>query len=107
ATARLQKCGADRELVELASDCLLPAPGARPRSAAAIAERIHGYLASVEERARSAQIRAAEAKVRARATLLLSAAGIALVLVGGGGWIAWQSKQRERRAETATRVNDA
>jgi serine/threonine-protein kinase len=107
ATKRLDECDADRELVALAKDCLTPAPAARPRSAEVLAERMQAHLTSVEERVRAAQIRAAEAKVRARATALLSVAGIALVLLGGGGWLLFDAKQRERRAQTAARVDDA
>jgi serine/threonine-protein kinase len=107
AIARLRACGADRELVELALDCLTPAPAARPRSAEVLAERMHRHLASVEERARASEIRAAEAKVRARATLLLSLAGIALLLLGGGGWYFVESSRRQRQAQTESGVNDA
>ncbi len=96
ALKRIAGCQADPELCELAKQCLVPAPSARPRSAEVVAGRIHAYLAAVEERARAAQIRAAEAKVRARATLLLAAAGLALVLLGGGGWT-WMQQQRAAR----------
>ncbi len=58
---RLQQCSADRELVELTTQCLTPAQWSRPRSAELLAERIHAYLVSVEERAHAAQIHAAEA----------------------------------------------
>ena len=107
ALQRLAACGADPELAALARECLAPAPSARPRSAEALAERVHAHLASVEERARAAQVRAAEAKVRARATALLSAAGIAIVLLGGGGWLVLDARRGEQRALTAAGVSAA
>jgi serine/threonine-protein kinase len=111
ATARLAACDADRELIELCTQCLAARPADRPRSALVLAERVHGYLVSVEARARAAQIHAAEAKVRARATAWLAAAGFVLATAGTGTWL-WlrdQRAQRTRANETAvtTAMQDA
>ena len=74
---------------------------ARPESAQDLAERIGSYLSSVEERAREAQIHAAEAKVRARSTLQLSAAAVVVLLLGGGAYL-WLHNQATERRERAT-----
>ena len=43
--ARLDGCGADAELVALASDCLAAEPEDRPRDAGEVARRMTAYLA--------------------------------------------------------------
>jgi serine/threonine-protein kinase len=114
ATERLNDCEADPELVALCSECLAPAPSARPRSAEVLAQRIHGHLVSVEERARRAQVDAAEARVKAqeerrarKLTIGLAASALVTVLVAGGGW-AWMSGEGSRRErDTETQVNVA
>jgi WD40 repeat protein/serine/threonine protein kinase len=85
AYARLDECGADAKLVELCRECLSAERDERPRDAAAVAATITSYLASVEERARQAEleraaseVRAAEQRKRRRVQLVLAAA---LVLV--------------------------
>jgi serine/threonine-protein kinase len=45
---RLDACGADSELITLAKHCLELEPKDRPRDASVLAERISGYLESVE-----------------------------------------------------------
>ena len=62
ALQRLDACGADGELVELACVCLAPEPGDRPRDAAAVTARLTAYQRGVQERLRTAELaRAAEA----------------------------------------------
>jgi serine/threonine-protein kinase len=108
---RLEQCGADAVVVALCRQCLSPARQARPDSAKQVAEAIAQYLTSVEERARQAQIRAAEAKVRARATLTLSAAAVLLLAVASGGYLHLQREKQSRRDQAnqrvATALNDA
>jgi tetratricopeptide (TPR) repeat protein len=107
ALARLDGCGADAELLELAKACLAPAPQDRPRNAGAVAERVTAYLASVQERLRqveaeraAAQARTqAEAKTRAaeksrRRTALALAAALVLLVAGAGA--AWLMRSTER-----------
>jgi serine/threonine-protein kinase len=114
ATKRLDDCDADQELVALTKDCLAPAKQARPRSAQVLAQRIHDYLTSVEERARQAQVEAAESRVKAaeerrarKLTVSLAASVLVTVLVAGGGW-AWMSSEKARRErDTETQVNAA
>ncbi len=104
ALQRLESCTGDPALVALTRECLAPARAARPRSAEVVARRVHEHFVAVEERARSAQIEAAEARIQARAerkarrlTVALAAC-VLLALVGGGGswiWIAGRRWQRE------------
>ncbi|MCA8948251.1 MAG: tetratricopeptide repeat protein [Planctomycetes bacterium] len=107
AHARLDRCGADGSLVELCRQCLQPSPADRPADAGQVAAVVHEYLASLEDRARQAQIKAAEARVRARATLLLSAAAMLAVLLGGGGYLYLEQEAAARTERATARVQDA
>ncbi len=128
ARERLDKCGADEELIRICRDCLVPAQAARPADAGVLAAEIGNYLAHVEERARESQLAAvaergkantarAEAKAAAakaeherrarRLTLGLGSAVLALVLLGGGGFLFYQSKAKEREAQTHRDVSTA
>src|SRR5262249_48641890 len=65
ATGRLDRCGADVELVRLAKDCLAAEPVDRPADGAAVAARLAEYLAGVQERLRQAELERAQAQVKA------------------------------------------
>ncbi len=110
AFAKLDACGADADLVSLCKDCLRPAPADRPRNARVLAERLHAYLMSVEERARRAQVDAARTQVRLEAerkARKLTLALAASLLVGIGGYM-WTMVQREtERRENEQKVNAA
>jgi len=106
---RLDASGADPALVKLTRQCLTAAPAARPANAGVVAERIHDYVTSVSERAHQAELEAAQARVRAqeerkarKLTLALGAAVVAIVLVGGSGYL-WVRNERalQREAEAA------
>jgi len=107
---RLDDCGADPALVKVARQCLTAAPAARPANAGVLAERIHQYVTTIEERAHNAEVEAAAAGARAqeerkarKLTLALGAAVVAIVVVGGGGWTWVQTEraaQREAEAES-------
>ena len=109
AFGRLDACEADAELVKLAKQCLMSAPAARPGDAGVVAERVHAYVVTVEDRAHRAEVEATAARVRAeeerkarKLTLALGAAVVAVVLVGGGGWLFVQNERAaQERAETA------
>jgi serine/threonine-protein kinase len=110
AHARLDASGADLELITMCKQCLTPAQSARPRSAAVLAETLHDYLSSVEERARAAQIEAARAQVKAGEErkvrrLAITLAGV--VLAAGAGWVWTQSVQREQRSVVERSVQAA
>ncbi|HZE95553.1 MAG TPA: serine/threonine-protein kinase [Planctomycetota bacterium] len=100
---RLDKSGAEAELVALAKDCLQPAKEARPRNAAEVAARISSFLSAAAERARQAELSAEQERTRAREErrkkrLIASLASL-LVLAGAGvGALFWW------RAESRSRV---
>ena len=110
ALARLDACGADPAIVDLAKRCLAPAQAARPHDARQVAEAVHAYLVSVEDRAHRADIRAAEARVKAdgerrarRLTVGLAAA--VLVAVVGAGATQWHfAQKRQARESRATQT---
>lgn len=87
--ARLAACGADAALVAIALDCLASDPEARPRDARVVEERLTKYQDGVEERARAAEVSAAEAraslkqgrKAQRLAIALVSAIAFATVVV--------------------------
>jgi serine/threonine-protein kinase len=64
AIARLDVCGADTELRQLARSCLSAEPEDRPRQAGEVAGAVTVYLVSVQERLRRAELAAVEARTR-------------------------------------------
>jgi serine/threonine-protein kinase len=112
AQERLAACGADEALVRLALDCMAPAPPARPATAEEVARAVQEYLAGAEERARAAQLDAAEARVRAneerkrrRLVVALGGAVVALLLALGAGYV-WAESQRDARRASLRRQFD-
>ena len=111
---RLDCCGADRDLIALAKDCLAPELEDRPRHAGAITERITAHRTGVEERVRQAEIARAEEKARAeeatkrarverdrlRLTVALAASVIGMIVLGVGGWAYLAQLRATRRAAT-------
>jgi serine/threonine-protein kinase len=110
ALGRLEHCGADGELIELARSCLRSERDRRPRNAGEVAGRITAYLVGVQERLRAAELgrveaqtRAEEAQARAvieqsrrRRTVALAASVLVTAGVIGGGWT-YLARQQERR----------
>jgi serine/threonine-protein kinase len=112
ARLRLDRCGADGELVVLATRCLAPDQSARPGDAGVVADLVAAYQAQVRERLRQvelekaqAQLRAREERRRRRLTVALAAAVLGLVLVGGGGWLWVEHDRQARRDDTIQAVN--
>jgi serine/threonine-protein kinase len=126
AAARLDSSGADGELIALARDALAREREDRPRAAGAVAGRITGYLAGVQERLRAAELaraaeqaraeearrtaEAAEARAKAerqarRLTAALAASVLGFVILGGGGWVYLQQLRAGRRLATERVVN--
>jgi len=129
ANARLDRCGADAEVVALCRQCLSPNPADRPKDSQAVADILTTYLNSVQERLRTAEVaRAAEAaraeeatrtaaeanaranaERRARRVQVIAASLLLLVLVGGivgttfGLFRAEQAKEQAVRAEGETK----
>ncbi len=103
ASARLDACESDAELVGLARSCLAAAPKHRPRDAGAVAARLTAYLGGVERRLREAELAQARAEARAAGerkrrllALALAASVLATALIGVAGW-AWNDRERRRR----------
>jgi hypothetical protein len=105
AFARLDASGADPDLVRLAKRCLDPSRGVRLRTAGIVAKEMASYLASVNERARAAELAAAEARAKAavdrRAGRRLAALGLALglALSAALGLVLIVERERRTRAE--------
>jgi serine/threonine-protein kinase len=121
AIGRLDACGADAELVALAKVCLAPERDDRPRDASAVVERLGGYLASIEQRLRAAELqraaehaRAEEAVRRAqverqrrRYQVGLAASLLVLSVVGGQILSYWMRRRQEREGRVAMAVQQA
>ena len=113
AVARLDACGAEAELLQLAKACLSAEPSERPRDAGAVAAAMTAYLAGVQERLRNAELEraaaqaraeAAQAKTRAerrarRMTAALAATLLLAVTVAGAGALWYQHDQHLRTVE--------
>ena len=110
ALARLERCGAERPLIELARECLAPMPEDRPEHAGIVAKRLSAYFEAVDQRLHEAQIARIEADARAaeavrRHRLYCAVAGLLLVLLIGASVAATVfRKQRERQSELATEI---
>jgi len=108
---RLDVCGADAPLRELARRCLAPDRDARPVDAGGVARDVAAYLASAQEQVRKAQLeraaaeaRAQEARAKAKAerrarrlTLALAAAAV-LLLASAAVGLWWYDRVRQARA---------
>lgn len=110
---RLETCGADAALVELAKSCLTPHKEGRPAEAGMVAAAVARYQAALRQRLRQAEFDVAEARTRAaeeqkrlkverqkrRLTVALAVAVVLLVLVGSGTtlWLQKDRAERERR----------
>jgi len=68
---------------------------------------VSAYLTSVEERARQAEVRAAEARLKHRVTLMSAGAGLLVLALAAGGWTWVDGQARARRMEAAQRVASA
>ncbi len=109
AWARLDGCGADAELVQLAKACLASDREARPADAGAVAAAVATFQAGVEARLRQAEVETAQARVqvregrkRRRLRLVLSTSLLGLLLVGGRiGWLMHQRRVERDREVTA------
>jgi serine/threonine-protein kinase len=61
AFGRLDSCGADPALIDLAKDCMASVPSERPRDAGVISKRLGTHFSGLEERARRARMDAIKA----------------------------------------------
>jgi len=111
--AALASCEAEAELVDLALRCLAANRDLRPSNAGALAREMHDFLASSEERARAAELAAAQARVKAeqerkarRVTLTLAAVVLLAVVGGGYGWQQLREEQAEQLATSERRQRE-
>jgi tetratricopeptide (TPR) repeat protein len=96
ARERLECCGADAQLIDLARACLSPEPNDRPEDASVVEKRLTDCLASVEERLRKAKL------ARQRMLWLavaLATALLGLVAAGLFAWLAQAAKLKQVEAE--------
>ncbi len=111
---RLDRYGADADLIALAKSCLAPEPEDRPAHASELSDRVGTYQAGVQQRLKQAEIAHAQAAARAeeatkrarvehdrlRLTVALAASIIGLIAMGGGGWAYLAQQRTSRRAAT-------
>ena len=114
ASGRLDECGADSIVTDLAKRCLAFDARRRPRDAGAVLAEISAYLDSLESQARRAQIDAAKAAAKAEAeivsrrrTLVLSAALLLAIVLGGNGYWSWRTARRESVSRTQSEFKQA
>jgi tetratricopeptide (TPR) repeat protein len=111
AHTRLEHCGAEADLIQLAKKCLTVSLEERPRHAGIVAQELSAYLNSVEQRLRQAETQAAVAQTKAqeerkrrRVTFRL-AAGILLTLTAGLTVSLWQMNVA-LAAEERAKINE-
>ncbi len=83
--SRLEKCGADSELITLTKECLAPNPAHRPLDAGIVARRLNDYFEGVQRRLRETELAMAEEVARSgeavrRRGLYRAIAGLLAVL---------------------------
>ncbi len=109
AFARLDDCGADAELIELARRCLSADPASRPGDAGEASAAVTAYRESVERRLREAEVANAEAKVKAvegrkrRRVALALATSVLLAAAGAAAGAFWYHAEQTRRAAATER----
>lgn len=109
ATARLDACGADAELIALTKQCLSPEAIDRPKDAQAVTDGLSAYLNGVQERLQTAErerqvaeVRANEQTKRRKVQAALGLTFTALIVLGGT--VAWWSHDRQRTQEARTEL---
>ena len=103
--ARLEVCGADRALVDLARRCLDPVADRRPADAGELAREVGAYLKDLEQRVQRAELAtqharamAEEERRRRRVSRALGASLLAVVILVLGAWV-WIARQGQVHAE--------
>ena len=112
ALTRLAGCGAEADLIALATDCLAVEPEDRPPDAGLVAHRITAYLAGVQERVQAAErgdavaiAKAIEERRRRKVQLALAASVMAFTALGGLS-TTYYLQQRASRVAAVHRVID-
>lgn len=114
AYGRLERCGADAGIVDLARRCLAADRDARPDDAGVVATAIHAHLAAIEQRAATLALEAAQARARAveerkarRLTLALSALIVAALVVAVLATLWHLRREDSLRTDAEERVHAA
>ncbi|MHC4955845.1 MAG: protein kinase domain-containing protein [Planctomycetota bacterium] len=128
AHARLDTCGAHAELTDLARRCLQPLRRDRPANATELADALSEHLAGVEERAKRAELVAADERANQkeeearlereaavaqwerqarRRVLVLAAVVLLAVVLGGGGYFLTQRDRESQAQKTLVAIRDA
>ncbi|MBN1419016.1 MAG: protein kinase [Planctomycetes bacterium] len=103
ALRRIDGCGADDDLIEIARSCLQADARERPRNAIVLAKRIRSHLESLEVRARQFEVRTAKTRFK----LILAVIAIIGLLLGGSGYLVMERDRRERRFISIAAVDKA
>ncbi len=113
AWARLDACGADHELIELAKSCLSRRRRDRPANAGEVAAAVSAYVTSTDQRARTAELAAAAARAGAvqerrarRLTVALAGSILAAVILLGSGLIWNMTMRMEEMVADSQATND-
>jgi tetratricopeptide (TPR) repeat protein/tRNA A-37 threonylcarbamoyl transferase component Bud32 len=108
--ARLDSCGADAELIQLAKKCLAPAKQDRPRDAAVVAQALAQYQADVQQRLKQAEIQRArlqarliEQAKRRRLRMALVALSFLCVVAAAAACVWYVNDQAEREIAAKNR----
>jgi serine/threonine-protein kinase len=121
AYGRLDRCGADPDLLTLAKRCLAPMRADRPEHAGEVAQVMAGHLAEAERRAHEAELEAVEergqleranshARWERRAkkkTRTLAAALLVAIVCGGGAYFVSDAQSRTRAEAARPQVDQA
>ncbi len=114
ATARLDTCGADADLVALAKHCMAREAEDRPRHAGTVADWITAHLAGVQEKLKTSEreravseARAVEERKQRRLQLGLAAAVLAITTMAGLGTTYYLQQRAARTAAVARVVGEA
>jgi serine/threonine-protein kinase len=113
AHARLDRCGADLELITLTQACLASEAIDRPKDAQAVVDGLTAYQNGVQERLHQAELAEAEARAKAveeakrrRLTLALAGTVLLALTLGGGGWLYVKNEREARQAQVTREVNE-
>ena len=104
---RLDRSGAEAELIAIAKDCLQPAKDDRPKNAAAVAERVSAFLSAAAERARRMEVSAERERSQAadeRRKKRMVAVVAAFLVVIAAGVLAWFWSRAEQRHQVHHQV---
>ncbi|MFO0892315.1 MAG: tetratricopeptide repeat protein [Isosphaeraceae bacterium] len=107
ALARLERSGADAELMSLARHCLAREPEDRPHDAGSVAERLSAYEAGVQRRLRAAELASVEERARRRLTTVVAASAVLITALAGLGAARYVQDRQVRAGRVALALKEA